>query len=151
MTIREATLADVPQLVEMGRAFRLAVYDGSVEDNPEQMAETAAMFVASPTCVIFVSEGVGGELSGMLGLVWHRHFISGAATVSEAFWWSEAPGAGMRLLKRGQQWARERGATRFQMVQPASNARLGTFYEGLGFALIEHGWELTLTANEAAA
>lgn len=151
MIIRPATLADVPQLVEMGRAFRLSVYAESVAENVDQMAETAASLITGDSSVIFVSEGRGGELTGMIGLLCHRHFLSGALTVSEAFWWADQPGAGMRLYQRGRQWALERGAVRLQMVQPLSDVRVGDLYQRLGFRCVECAWELDLQPAEAVA
>ncbi len=151
MIIRPATLADVPQLVEMGRAFRMSSsYASTVAENPEQMAETAANLITH-LGVVFVAEGRDGELVGMIGLVKAVHFISGALTVNEAFWWSEVPGVGIRLLYRALAWAREHGAVKLAMIQPLAETRVGDLYERLGFTCIEACWELDLTAKEAAA
>lgn len=151
VTIREATLADVPQLVEMGRAFRLSTsYASSVAENVEQMTETATSLIDS-LGVVFVAENYGGELVGMIGLVKAVHFISGALTVSEAFWWSDMPGIGLRLLYRALAWSREQGATKLAMIQPIDNTRVGDLYERLGARCIEACWEFDLTQREAVA
>ncbi len=154
MTIRTATVADVPQLVEMGRAFRLgSSYASMVAENVEQMTETATNLITH-LGVVFVAENYGGELVGMIGLVKAVHFISGALTVSEAFWWvdeSNRGSVGVRLLHRALRWATEQGATRLAMIQPVDNVMVGDIYERLGARCVEVCWEFDLTAREAVA
>lgn len=151
--IRQATRLDVPQLVEMGRAFRLAIYAESVAENVVQMTETAESLIEG-LGVIFVAEGRGGELVGMIGLVKAVHFLSGQVTVSEAFWWVDEPyrgSLGVRLLHRALRWAREAGAVKIAMIQPLSETLVGDLYQALGFRCVEVCWELDLTAKGAAA
>lgn len=152
--IREATLTDVPQLVEMGRAFRAAVYADSVADNPSQMHRTAMAFIEQPNRVIFVSEGRDGDLVSMIGLVLHTHFISGDVTVSEGWLWVEpaARGSlGVRLIREAMAWGRLHGAVALDMVQPIADDDVGALYQRLGGKRVEIGWRLDLTAREVAA
>lgn len=143
--IREAVLADVPQLVEMGRRFRAqTAYAAFVADNPAQMAQTASALIASDRGVVWVSEGKGGELTGMIGLVLAPHPMSGELMVGEAFWWSDLPGVGMRLFERGKKWAREQGAVLLQMTQPATEPRLMDVYAHLGLQPVETAWQMRL-------
>lgn len=154
MTIRPATIADVPEIVRLGRAFRAAVYADSVADNPSQMHQTATQFIDQPSSVIFVAEDRGGALVGMIGLIAHVHFISGVLTASEAFWFVDPlhrGSTGVKLLHRAMAWARERGATAMAMVQPHGAEDVGALYLRLGFMPIEVGWQLNLTVTEAAA
>lgn len=143
--IRHAVLADLDQIVQMGRLFMATTeYGAHTTTNPEQMAKTVTDLIASPTSVIFVSEDKGGALNGMIGLVVYDHHVSGEVTAGEAFWWSELPGAGMRLFERGRAWAIEHGATRLQMIQPTNNTSLGTVYERMGLRKVEVAWHMDL-------
>lgn len=143
--IREAVLSDLDQIVRMGRLFMATTeYGAHTATNPEQMAKTVTGLIASPTGIIFVSEDKGGALNGMIGLVVFNHHVSGEPTAGEAFWWSELPGAGMRLLERGREWATERGATKLQLIQPVDNTSLGIVYERMGFKRVEIAWQLDL-------
>lgn len=147
MTIREATIDDVPQLVEMGRRFRASTqYASIVSENPQQMADTATNLITQDNGVIWVAEDRGGCLVGMLGLVLFCHPMSGELTVGELFWWSDAPAIGMRLFRRGKQWAQSTGATKFQMTQPETEQRLTALYERLGFQRVEVAWQIDLEA-----
>lgn len=149
--IREATIADVPQLVEMGRAFRMSsIYASTVEENIEQMTATATALI-DHLGVVFVAEDRGGELRGMIGLVKAVHFISGVLTVSEAFWWSDVPVTGLHLFYRALAWARQQGAQKMAMIQPIDKPRVGEICERMGFTCVETCWELDLTDKEAVA
>jgi len=147
MTLRTATLADVPELVAMGRRFRsTSGYSTILAENVGQMEITASNLITGPRSTVFVAEGVGGDLIGMMGLICFQHPMSGDWTVGEAFWWSEQAGAGLRLFERGKLWAKEQGATKMQMIQPESEPRLGPLYAHLGFHRIEVAWQLDLEA-----
>lgn len=143
--IRRAEIADLDAIVQMGRLFMATTeYGAHTATNAEQMEKTVAGLITSTTGVIFVSEDKGGALNGMIGLIVFDHHVSGEKTAGEAFWWSELPGAGMRLLDRGRTWAAEHGATKLQMVQPAHNTSLGTVYERMGLKKIEVAWQWDL-------
>ncbi len=144
MRIREALESDVPQLVEMGRAFRLGTYADVVAENVAQMEATALALILDEDAVILVAEGRGGDLIGMIGLRAFIHPISGEVTVGELFLWGE--GAGMRLLYHAKQWARAKQATKIQMIQPIGDARVGDLYHALGYRCIEAAWQLDLEA-----
>jgi GNAT superfamily N-acetyltransferase len=142
--IREATTADVPRLVAMGTRFLSeTVYRGRMTVTPVQMADTVHMLLASPAGTVFVAER-DGNLVGMIGLLFYTQTISGEATVAELFWWVEPEhrGNGVRLLKRAEKWAVERGATAMHMVAPTPD--VGALYTALGYELIESTYQRTL-------
>lgn len=147
MILREATLVDVPELVQMGERFRASTeYCTLLAENVAQLEATAIDCIVLAERVVFVAEGAGGDLIGMLGLICHVHPMSGERVVGEVFWWSEQAGAGLRLLERGKAWARAQGVRKLNMVQPAWNPRLATLYERQGFRRIEVEWQLDLEA-----
>jgi GNAT superfamily N-acetyltransferase len=131
-------------MVEMGTRFLTETsYRGRVTVNPEQMAATVQMLIATPIGAAFVSDQAG-ELVGMIGLIAFQHPISGELTVSELFWWVEPEhrGHGVRLLKRAERWAREIGAEKVHMIAPTS--QVGAIYERLGYEFLEMGYQRAL-------
>jgi GNAT superfamily N-acetyltransferase len=97
--------------------------------------------------VIFVAEDQGlitGAIAGMI----HRD-IYGEALIAEEFFWFVRPetrGAGVRLYRAFEAWARERGAVSLQMVHLLDSmpAKVGAFYERLGFRAAEIRYTKTL-------
>jgi RimJ/RimL family protein N-acetyltransferase len=151
MTIREATLIDVPALVAMGQRFRAeSSYASLVAENPAQMAETATKLIEGQG-VVFVAEDRGGAIVGMIGFYLFVHPMSGQLTAGETFWWSDVPAVGMGLFRRGKAWALAQGAETLLMTQPAAVPRLGLLYKKLGFTPVETAWQLDLSAQEAVA
>jgi len=153
MTLRDATLADLDQLVALGARFRATTaYADLIEDNPGQMRQTAAQLITQANGVIVVSEDRGGLVTGMIGLLCFPHHLSGALTVGEVMWYvtPEARGGGVRLLKAAEQWARNQHATTIQMIQP-SGTDIGVLYERFGYQAIEVAWSKRLIPMVAAA
>lgn len=137
MTIREATVEDIPALVEMGKRFRAETrYVGIVEENAEQMAETARRLIESPSGVVFVACDASIPI-GMIGMMAYPDHISGARVAGEVFWWMEpeARGHGLRLLRAAEKWAKEQCASSIQMVAP--DERVEYLYRRLGYSRIE--------------
>ena len=135
--IRPALSDDIPRLVAMGERFLTeTVYRGRVPVNPAAMARTVTMLLHSDAGVVFVSEQ-DGVVVGMIGLLLYEHPITGEVTASELFWWVEPEyrGHGVRLLKRGEQWARASGAQQVHMI--ALTPAVGQLYERLGYGYLE--------------
>lgn len=113
--IREATEADIPAIVEMGRAFN-AASRSPVEYDEEQAAEAARGLIALPDGVVLVSE------KGMIGgAIAPAYFNAAWRMAVELFWWSEDR-QGIRLLRAFEDWAREHGANEVRMTTLASIA-----------------------------
>lgn len=150
MTIRAATLEDVPTLVQMGCRQLAALYDGIIAQNPAQLDTLTTHLITSPTGVVFVAEEAGA-LVGMIGLVSYPHHLSAAPTVGEVAWWVEphARGVGLQLLNRAERWAVEMGATQIQMVAPTE--RVGRLYQRRGYQAVETSYLKPLPRSAAAA
>lgn len=162
MTIREATAADIADLIALGLRFRATTtYADILAENPAQMQATAAQLIADPHAVIFVSEDRSGLVSGMVGLQGFTHPISGDWTVGESFLYvmPEARGHGALLIRQAEQWSRNQGATQLHVSAPSAPQRgrtydrppVGLLYERLGYRVIEMGYTKKLTACEVAA
>jgi GNAT superfamily N-acetyltransferase len=140
--IRAATADDIPRLVAMGERFLSeTVYrERRVPVNPIAMARTVGLLLASERGAVFVSEQEAAVV-GMIGLVIFEHPITGLVTASELFWWveSECRGHGVRLLRRGEQWARAAGAQAVQMIAPTP--AVGQLYERLGYGYLEASYQ----------
>lgn len=148
MIIREAVHADVDDLVAMGRRFRAGtVYADLIPDNPEQMAVTAHGLIESCMSVIWVAEGVGGDIVGMIGLLCFPHPMSGELTAMALFFWSEDGSSGPRLFDRAKKWALALGVKKMQAAHPIGAEKVGRFYAHEGFEPIEESWQLDLAAS----
>ena len=133
VTIREATEADVPRLVEMGTRFQAeTVYHSGPAWDADQMAQTAHGLIASDDGLFLVAER-DGVVVGMFGAVIFTHPISAERTVSELCFWidPEHRGCGVRLLRRAEQWADGRGAVEMVLIAPTPEVE--RFYQQLGY------------------
>lgn len=144
ITIRRATTADVEQLLDMGEAFIAATaYKAFVTANRGRMGDVIAGVLARADGAVFVSAR-GDRLSGMIGGLIYAHPFSGEPTAFEMFWWTSPDDrrSGVRLLRALERWAREQGATHMQMVAP--DARVGAFYERVGYTPVETSYQRAL-------
>lgn len=145
--IRDATPDDIPRLVEMGERFLTeTVYRGRVTVNPVAMARTVGLLLASEVGAVFVSEQ-HGTVVGMIGLLLFEHPITGELTASELFWWMDDRHRGgpdaIRLLRRGERWARELGAAKMHMIAPVGSG-VGRLYQRCGYEELETAWQRDL-------
>lgn len=138
MTIRQATDADLPQLLAMGERFIASTsYSGVLASNPDQMAQTARGLIGMDTGCVLVGDD-GGSLIGMIGMIVFTHHISGQRVAGEVFWWVEPEKrgvSGIRLLKAAEAWAKAHGAATVQMTAPT--LAVGDMYARLGYAPVE--------------
>jgi GNAT superfamily N-acetyltransferase len=139
MTIRPATLNDVAEIVTMAEAFAAQTdYGRHITISPSHVASLAESLIQDGSGAVLVAQDRGGAVVGMLALKAFEHPMSGQRIATEFVWWVEPAhrgSAGVRLLKAGEQWARDAGATALQMVAP--NARVGAFYEAVGYQSVE--------------
>lgn len=134
--IREATTADIPRLLEMGRKFAdRAQLDAHVGYDPHSMVQTFEQMLANEDFVIFVGEA--GAIGGMIA----RHpFNYDTRFVDELFWWSEGR-EGLRLLKAFEDWAGSRGAlVRMTALEAVEPERVGQLYERRGYVPLERAY-----------
>jgi len=140
--IRIATTADVPRLIEMGERFRSSsTYNRYLAGNAEQMKKFAKEIIDGDGLI--VSER-NGHITGMLGFVVFRHFISRETTGGEVFWWVEPEyrGDGLKLLRAAEKCARGVGAKRFQMIAPSEEVE--KLYELMGYEYVESTYQKML-------
>jgi GNAT superfamily N-acetyltransferase len=142
--IRVATLADVPDLVQLGARFlSSSVYAAHFPVNPAQMAELATHLITTGDGAIFVSAVNGDAPTGMIAALCYPHAWSGTRVCGELalFVNPEARGsAGARLVKTAEHWAQEHGAAQSHLVSPAGEERVEALYAVLGYTPLERGW-----------
>lgn len=134
--IREASVSDVPALLEMGNRFsdkaRLIEHVGY---DPASMDLTFRFLIEQPEHVVFI--GASGAIGGMRAPhpFNHSHWIA-----QELFWWSEGR-EGLRLLDAFEAWAAEKCATvRMICLEAVNPERMGRLYRRRGYEPLEHGY-----------
>lgn len=138
--IREATLDDIPALLEMGRAFAdrcdlhsIAPYDET------SMAATFRLLIEQDNGILLITDG--GAAGGMVHpAYWNHAHLTG----QEFFWWvyPEKRGQGVRLFKALEQAAKDRGAGSWAMItlDKVEPEKTGRFYERCGYRKSEHSF-----------
>lgn len=142
MTIREATAADMLQLLQGAEAFITSTpYARRVRYNETALVTLFEHLFAIPNGVLFVAEK-DGTLTGGIGIMVYPHPISGDVIAGELFWFSHDGKSGIRLLRHAEQWAREQGAQMLHMIAPSDH--VAAFYEKQGFTEFERTYEKEL-------
>ena len=149
--IREATEADIPRILEMGRRFLAeGPYHGEIEDNPEVSERLVQILVQNPNAKILVSDE-DGALTGLVVFLFYAHYFSGKPTAGELIWFVEPEHrrgfTGIALLRAAQRIAKEMGATSMQFTAPATNTadpKVGKMYEILGYHPVEVSYQKRL-------
>lgn len=132
--IREADRSDIPAMLEMGRRF---ADDAGVTDWVEwdDASVTALLehLIDSEDGICLVADGA---MFG--GFVFPHEFNGNVLVFKEVFWRSEGF-AGVKMLKRAEEWARGRGATMAGMFTPINEVTgdVGPLYERLGYRMSE--------------
>ena len=135
--IRQAGIDDIPRLVAMGiRFIESSAYAGHIEPNAMSMARLARMLIESENGLVLVYEQDGCAL-GMIGVMATFHPYSGQPVMSEMFWYvePESRGAGVRLLRAAEQWARDNGVLDSIMISPSP--KVSAFYQRMGYVPLE--------------
>lgn len=129
---RPATLADIPALLEMGKAFAdEAGVTARIGWDDDSVAEMLEGLILSDDGIVLVSE------RGMIGGYVAAHpFNRNVRLFVELFWRSE-DGQGLALLKAAEAQAEARGATKSVMVAMDGMERTTRLYGRLGYALCE--------------
>lgn len=142
--IREATLEDVPALVEMGRYFadRAQIKElgdiGFCEQSVGTMIET---LIKGNDTVVFVDTLMRGCIGGGVYPFWMNtaHLASNGL-----FWWvteeARASTVGRKLWTALEKWSKTKGCTLFQMtcLEGYEPNRIEEMYKRRGYVPLEH-------------
>lgn len=140
--IREATPADIPRIIEMGRNFLLSgPYRDIIADNPEVPLALAKKLVTNPQARILVEEQEG-KLVGVFCFILFPHYYSGLMTAGELIWYVEPEArktmAGMRLKWEAEILAKKLGAVQMHLTCPVDQEKL--FSKLSGYVQVETGY-----------
>lgn len=138
MPIRYATMDDIPACIAMGRKFfERTAYAPFGYDETDARAVLAALLEEDHGALIVAERD---RLVGMLGLIAVPLYMNKTVLLAqELFWWSEAPGAGIAMLRFGEAWAKQLGAHAVLMLalDEVQGARVGEMYQRQGYTPAE--------------
>jgi GNAT superfamily N-acetyltransferase len=139
MTIRRATVTDIEAIVAMGLSFQATTtYAKHLSATAETLRALATGLLSNPDAAIWVAES-DGVIVGMLAASLYVQPMSGALVGTEICWWMDPSARGgrtaLRLIRTAESWAKDKGATVFQMMAPT--AKVGAFYDALKYEQIE--------------
>ncbi len=139
MTIRQATIEDLPLLETCAREF----YASSKHLRDFELSRFVGLWtslIAGGTGVIFIL-AAGGDIAGAIGGISHPDAYSALIVAQEFFWFvrSELRGGGVRLYRAFEQWAKDRGCGELHMayLPDSMPGKVAIFYEKMGFRLAE--------------
>lgn len=135
MTVREATLDDVPLIVEVGRVVHANSVYADIEYDDESAARTAAALIEAEDGLVMVSRSA----FIMAGLV-PMHFNHAIKQCIEIAF--GGPGGG-QLIEAAKEWARERGAVRFVAANEANE-----HFDGMDRIYRRYGLQPSATAYQ---
>lgn len=131
--IRPATTADIPAILGMVENLRTATAQPQALDRSHAAGFLAAL-IGSGLVLVVDRGGPCGFLAASVG----QTSINPERVAVEHGWWCEAPGWGLRLLRRLEAWAAEQGCTVVRMsTAPGSLDRL---MERTGYRAAEVAW-----------
>jgi ribosomal protein S18 acetylase RimI-like enzyme len=122
--IREASLEDEAAVTALwDRCNLIANYNDPIAD--------FRFALAGRSSAVLVVEDAEGRITGsvMVGHDGHRGWLYYVATAPE----SQGQGMGSAIVGAGEQWLRERGVLKVQLIIRETNTAVVRFYEQLGY------------------
>ncbi len=124
LTIRQAVPEDEPRVVELWRACDLvASYNDPSAD---------FRFALAGACSdLLVGEDESGQIIGsvMVGHDGHRGWLYYVASTPH----SRGSGIGRQMVQAAEEWLRQKGVVKAQLLVRETNTKVVSFYEHLGF------------------
>lgn len=139
--IRQATVADIPAIVEMSRLFYATTEYSKWADFDQGTVERLAQNLAENHVLLVADEGEG--LKGMVGLFVAPFMFNNAETAAyEVVWWvnpdAQGGGVGKALLAAIEPACKAKGCSAIQMVHLATSPpQAAAIYERMGYAHTE--------------
>lgn len=134
--IRPACQADIPAIVRMVAKLH-AVAGVALPMDPRVTARFLEALLASPMGLVLVSGA--SEPDGFLAASVGTASIAMTPVGIEHGWFCEG-GDGLRLLRRYEAWAREKGCYAARMSTPPGTIRASAILERNGFSVAETAW-----------
>jgi GNAT superfamily N-acetyltransferase len=121
ITVRKATEADLPVYLQLSADFHAASpMNGVCEFEPEGFEGFVRGAMQNPDMCILLAE-LNGEIVGIAGGFAYPLYFAISHKVAQELWWWLTPaargsGAGNKMFKHLQLWAKERGAKTMFMI-----------------------------------
>ena len=152
MTIRFATPADVPALVQLGKHMHAITRFRTLDYDEARVAQTltAALAQGKERYVCFVSEDSQGQVVGGLLAVLEKHTFSQQLIASimhyDVLPKSRMGGYGVRLLKAFEQWCENRKVAEINfginsVEEMREMQRLGNFATKMGYIKVGENYQ----------
>lgn len=141
MTIRKATLEDMPQLMAMGEQFaQYAPYDVEYSAASTEQFLIGLWNMGGVTLVSEVDGRIAGAICGAISPVW---YAPSTRIAGELAWWVDPNHRGGRhaigLVKAFEQWAKDNGASFVSLCDMRINGDYpaGPLFERMGYHTAE--------------
>lgn len=132
--IRPATLADIPNLIAMGKTFtdKAGFADHVGYDEESVAALLEGLIAGAGICLV-------GDQCMAAALIYPHPYNQAHLAAQELFWWSEGR-EGMLLFAALEEAVRKRGAHSLTMItiQAIEPEKMGRLYRKRGFSPVEH-------------
>lgn len=143
MAVREATLEDMPRILELGREFFAeSGYKGIIEYDEDSARTTFEGLIASETAVILLME-MGGLIVGGAGAMVAPFYMNANQLVGQEFFWFVSEDfrgtrQALDLFNCLEAWSRSVGAEFFVMIALRENFdKVSKLYERKGYIKTE--------------
>lgn len=132
--IREATIDDIPKLVEMGRALHDETTYKHVEYSPERVAETCRLMIANGFLVVAEKEGeVIGVMMGDVYIPWYTTERMGIDYTLYIMPEHRNGLIAVKMIKRFEQWCISMGAKQIRPGIGTGDPSAIKLYKALGY------------------
>jgi GNAT superfamily N-acetyltransferase len=144
MIVRKATPSDLPQYAELAQAFHAASpMHGSIGFDVQGYSDFYLTSLENDNMGVWLAE-IDGTIVGICGaLAYPLYFNPSAVAVQELWWWltpaARGSGAGGKMFKQIEQWAKDRSASALFMIALEDNKakKMENLYIRAGFKPME--------------
>jgi len=144
MIVRKATETDLPKYAVLAESFHMASpMHGVIDFDPVGYAQFFTASLQNDNVGIWLAE-IDGEIVGISGaLVYPMYFNPSTLVVQELWWWltpkSRGSGAGGKMFKQIEEWAKERNASALFMIalEDSRAKKMENLYVRAGFKPME--------------
>jgi GNAT superfamily N-acetyltransferase len=135
MNIRNAQISDLDAIIAMGRKFHGKTIHGQhVHFDEESFRNLCTGLIVEDDSDLIVTD----DCSAMAALMTFPSMANDQKLVSTEMWlWSETPGHGIKLLKRLEELARERGAVSMALTSQNNLRDVSPLYKRMGYSAME--------------
>jgi N-acetylglutamate synthase-like GNAT family acetyltransferase len=144
MIVRNATEADLPEYVKLAQAFHTASpMHGAISFDVPGYSEFYLSSLQNDSIGIWLAE-IENNIVGICGAIAYPLYFNPLALVVQELWWwltpaSRGSGAGRKMFKQIEQWAKDKDASALFMIALEDNRakKMENLYIRAGFKPME--------------